>query len=143
MSQKHIDKLIINDAYTEPIRHWAYLREKQEFELRDGRRKAGYWKLSGVGRKGTDDLGEFVEMPLVNQVRPRVQEWKEKGFMYYTTTKGEKLKLNYSFFEDAEKVKSYEEAAKITIPTIIVHGDKDKNVPIEQSKELTKIIKDY
>lgn len=70
-----------------------------------------------------------------------LKEWKEKGFMYYTNKKGEKLKLNYSFFEDVEKVKTYEEAAKITIPTLIVHGDKDKNVPIQQSKKLAKIIK--
>src|SRR3990167_11198021 len=69
MSQKSIDKLIINDAYTEPTRYWAYIRESQEFELREGRRKAGYWKLSGVGRNGNDDLGEFVELELVNKIR--------------------------------------------------------------------------
>lgn len=70
-----------------------------------------------------------------------LKEWKEKGFMYYINKKGEKLKLNYSFFEDAEEVKSYEEAAKINIPTFIIHGDKDKNVPIGQSKKLAKVIK--
>lgn len=86
MSQKHIDKLIINDAYAEPTQHWAYLREKQEFELREGRRKAGYWKLSGVGRRGTDDQGEFVPIELVNQIRPRVLEWKAKGYPNVTGT---------------------------------------------------------
>jgi len=70
-----------------------------------------------------------------------LQEWKEKGFMYYINKTGEKLKLNYSFFEDAEKIKAYEEEAKIIIPTLIVHGDKDKNVPIEQSKKLVQTIK--
>ena len=86
MSQKHIDKLIVNDAYAEPTQHWAYLREKQEFELREGRRKAGYWKLSGVGRRGTDDQGEFVPIELVNQIRPRVLEWKAKGYPNVTGT---------------------------------------------------------
>ena len=86
MSQKHIDKLIVNDAYAEPTQHWAYLREKQEFELREGRRKAGDWKLSGVGRRGTDDQGEFVPIELVNQIRPRVLEWKAKGYPNVTGT---------------------------------------------------------
>ncbi len=70
-----------------------------------------------------------------------LKEWKEKGFIYYTNIKREKSKLNYSFFKDAEKVNTYQEAAKIAIPTLIVHGDKDENVPLEQSKKLAKIIK--
>ncbi len=85
----------------------------------------------------SDYLGKIIS----NITHSPIQKWKEKGFMYYTNKKGEKLKLNYSFFEDAEKAKTYEEAAKITIPTLIVHGDKDKNVPLEQSKKLAKIIK--
>ncbi|MDP2705497.1 MAG: DEAD/DEAH box helicase family protein [bacterium] len=86
MSQKSIDKLIINDAYTEPTRYWAYIRESQEFELRDGRRKAGYWKLSGVGRNGNDDLGEFVELELVNKIRSRVQKWRAENYPNVTGT---------------------------------------------------------
>lgn len=70
-----------------------------------------------------------------------IKEWKEKGFIYYIDTKREKHKLNYSFFQDAEKVNGYKAAAAITIPTIIVHGDKDQNVPLLQSKELAKVIK--
>lgn len=86
MSQKQITKLIINDAYTEPISYWAYLREKQEFELREGRRKAGYWKLSGVGRNDNDDLGEFVELELVNKIRSRVKKWREENYPNITGT---------------------------------------------------------
>jgi len=86
MSQKSIDKLIINDAYTEPTRYWAYIRESQEFELREGRRKAGYWKLSGVGRNGNDDLGEFVELELVNKIRSRVQKWRAENYPNITGT---------------------------------------------------------
>ncbi len=86
MSQKTIDKLIINGAYTEPTRYWAYVRERQEFELREGRRKAGYWKLSGVGRKDNDDLGEFVELELVNKIRPRVQKWRDENYPNVTGT---------------------------------------------------------
>ncbi len=80
MSQKVIDKLIINSPFEEPKYYWAYLREKQEFEKKEGRRKAGYWKSSGVGKVSHDDPGEFVEIKLVNNIRPRVQDWEKNNY---------------------------------------------------------------
>ena len=35
----------------------------------------------------------------------------------------------------------YESADKIKFPTLIVHGDKDKIVPVEQSKKTASLIK--
>ncbi|MBI2129769.1 alpha/beta fold hydrolase [Candidatus Woesearchaeota archaeon] len=67
--------------------------------------------------------------------------WKKQGFIYYTNSKGNKFRLNYSFFEDAKTVSGYEAAKKIKIPTLIVHGDKDESVPIEQSIKTAKLIK--
>ena len=86
MPQKTIDKLIINGAYAEPTQYWAYTRESKEFELREGRRKAGYWKTSGVGRDDTDDPGEFVPLELVNKIRPRVQKWRAENYSNATGT---------------------------------------------------------
>ena len=37
-----IEKLIINEPYKEPQRHWLYDRNLKEFTLREGRRKSGY-----------------------------------------------------------------------------------------------------
>lgn len=68
------------------------------------------------------------------------QGWKKKGFTYFTTSNGEKLKLNYSFFEDAEKVNGYRSARKIKLPTLIVHGSQDETVPVEQSKRTASLI---
>jgi len=48
--------------------------------------------------------------------------------------------LNYSFFEDAKNNNGYEAAKKIKIPTLIVHGDKDESVPVEQSIKTAKLI---
>jgi len=53
---------------------------------------------------------------------------------------GETRKLYYSFYEEAEKVKAYESAQKIKIPALIVHGDEDETVPIEQSKRTANLI---
>jgi len=52
------------------------------------------------------------------------------------------LKQNYVFYEDAILNTGYKVASKIKIPTLIVHGDNDKEVPIYQSVKLAKLIPD-
>src|SRR3990167_1792241 len=77
---KTIDKLIISSPYEEPKEHWAYIRETQEFEKKEGRRKSGYWRASARTSTNYDDPGEFVEIELVNKIRPRISAWREKGY---------------------------------------------------------------
>jgi type III restriction enzyme len=79
MPRTTIDRLIINSPYEEPQRHWRYDREARAFELVAGRRPAGYVVASGDSR-AFDDPGIFVEIPLVNQIRPRVKAWREAGY---------------------------------------------------------------
>jgi type III restriction enzyme len=79
MTQKTIDRLIINSPYEEPTRHWSYDRETRTFDLVEGRRPAGY-VVATPGSKSFDDPGILVEIPLVNQIRPRVKAWREAGY---------------------------------------------------------------
>jgi type III restriction enzyme len=79
MPKTTIDRLIINSPYEEPRRHWRYDRETRTFDLVEGRRPAGYVVASGDSR-AFDDPGIFVEIPLVNQIRPRVKAWREAGY---------------------------------------------------------------
>ena len=79
MGQAIIDRLIINSPYEEPQRHWHYERETRTFDLVAGRRPAGYVKAT-PGSKSFDDPGVFVEIPLVNQIRPRVRSWREADY---------------------------------------------------------------
>lgn len=74
-----IDRLIINSPYEEPSQHWRYDRETRTFDLVKGRRPAGYVVASGDSQ-AFDDPGIFVEIPLVNQIRPRVAAWREAGY---------------------------------------------------------------
>src|SRR5205085_4764332 len=66
-----IDQLIISSPYDEPTEHWKYDRETRRFTREAGRRPAGYVRASDAS-KSFDDPGEFVELPLVNKIRPRV-----------------------------------------------------------------------
>jgi len=79
MSQKTIDRLIINSPYEEPKRYWRYNPETRTFSLVEGRRPAGY-VVATEGSRSFDDPGRFIEIPLVNQIRPRVKAWREAGY---------------------------------------------------------------
>ena len=79
MERASIDRLIINSPYEEPTKYWSYDRERRTFSLVDGRRPAGY-VIASESSKSFDDPGHFVEIPLVNLIRPRVRAWREAGY---------------------------------------------------------------
>ena len=74
-----IDQLIINSPYEEPEKYWSYDRETRSFTLKTGRRQAGY-VIATPGSKAFDDPGIPIEIPLVNQIRPRVKQWQDAGY---------------------------------------------------------------
>jgi len=76
---KKIDKLIINSPYVEPQHYWEYFREKREFILQQGRRPAGY-VVATPQAQAFDDPGVFIEIDLVNTIRPRIKKWREDGY---------------------------------------------------------------
>ena len=79
MASGTIDKLIVNSPYREPEQHWNYERESRSFALKSGRRPAGYVTAT-PGAQAFDDPGIFRELPLVNQIRPRVKAWREANY---------------------------------------------------------------
>ena len=79
MARTTIDQLIVNSPYEEPAEHWRYDRVTRSFDRAAGRRPAGYVVASPDSRV-FDDPGVFVEIPLVNQIRPRVKAWREAGY---------------------------------------------------------------
>ena len=79
MGQKTIDHLIINSPYEEPACHWHYDHQTKTFSKAPGRRPAGY-VVASEHSKSYDDPGVFYEIPLVNQIRPRVKAWREGGY---------------------------------------------------------------
>ncbi len=74
-----IDQLIINSAYREPTHHWKYDLNGQSFVREPGRRPAGYF-VAGQGSNQYNDIGQFIELPLVNKIRPRVKAWRKAGY---------------------------------------------------------------
>src|SRR5688572_30413589 len=77
--------LIINNPYATPRRYWKYDRQRQSFDLADGRRPAGY-TMATPGQSNPNDPGVFVPIELVNQIRPRVDAWREAGYAGVSAT---------------------------------------------------------
>jgi uncharacterized protein len=85
----------------------------------------------------SDNIGESIAQS-TNITR---EKWKKQGYTEYKHEFGTNTKVNYTFYTDPMNTIGYQEAAKINIPTLIVHGDADTLVPIEQSKKLHNLIK--
>ena len=85
---------------------------------------------------------DHLELEIAERGREGIARWKKDGSVIYERSNGEKFKLNYSFFEDLKNNIGFDVADKIAAPTLIVHGDADRDVPILQSIEAQKLIPD-
>lgn len=86
-------------------------------------------------------VSDYMGLIIARANQEEIKTWREEGFIDITGANDEKLKLNYSFFEDSQKLNGFESAKKIKIPVLIVHGNKDEIVPIKQSIKTSSLIK--
>jgi len=61
----------------------------------------------------------------------QADEWRARGFTHYNGQR-----LNLSLLDDLESLDVPEAAKKITCPVLILHGDADEIVPVEEAHEL-------
>ena len=66
--------LIINSAFTEPAQHWAENPDRT-LRVEPMRRPAGYEIIDT-----RENTRRMVAMPLVDQIRERVRQWREAGW---------------------------------------------------------------
>ena len=71
--------LIINSPYEYPSKHWKFAEEGQSHKLIKYRRPAGYI-IADPRARPHQDKGIFVELPLVNKIRQRVDKWRDDGY---------------------------------------------------------------
>ena len=81
-----ITHLIINSPYDEPMKFWQYDRQTRSFKLQEGKRRPAGYVTATPDARSFDDPGIFVEIPLVNAVRPRVKAWRKAGYPGITGT---------------------------------------------------------
>jgi pimeloyl-ACP methyl ester carboxylesterase len=64
-----------------------------------------------------------------------LQKWRDRGFTVYN-----RQRLNLALLDDLESINVVESARKIASPVLIIHGDKDDVVPVEEARELNASI---
>jgi pimeloyl-ACP methyl ester carboxylesterase len=64
-----------------------------------------------------------------------LQKWRERGFTFYNGQR-----LNAALLEDLDTINVVESARKIACPLLIIHGDNDEVVPVEEAHELNACI---
>lgn len=78
-----IDRLVICSAWHRPDSHWVFDVNKMQYTQKSGRRSAGYVKITNTTKSDIvdhDDVGEFVPIPAVNEIRLRVDKWRAAGY---------------------------------------------------------------
>ncbi|MCK9445859.1 lysophospholipase [bacterium] len=85
-------------------------------------------------------LGEIFEK---NNDEEMIKEWKEKGLIEWEShsSPGVFKRKGYKYFEDGINHNLLEIAGNIKCPVLILSGDEDEVIPIEQQKELFDRIK--
>ena len=61
----------------------------------------------------------------------QLQRWRERGFTFYNGQR-----LNLALLEDLEKIDVLQAARKVVCPVLIIHGEADEVVPVEEAHEL-------
>jgi uncharacterized protein len=65
----------------------------------------------------------------------QIQQWSDSGHLFYHGQR-----LNVSLLHDLEQINVPDAAKKISCPVLILHGDKDDVVPVEEAQELHRYI---
>jgi uncharacterized protein len=69
-----------------------------------------------------------------------IRKWRELGYQQYTNYEGKKFRLKYTFYESLKEFDGRGTARRITVPVLILHGDKDEIIPHQDSVEIVKHI---
>jgi dipeptidyl aminopeptidase/acylaminoacyl peptidase len=98
------------------------------------------WSRDLVGLALKSPVSDYLSRLCLNWEGFDPDTWRRRGFLKFTDINGGESRLNYAFYREAEKVRAYETAANVRIPVLIVHGEADESVPLEQSRRLADLL---
>lgn len=82
-------------------------------------------------------VSDFPEMLRRAFGEEGIAHWKATDTIPDLTGGSGRITLSYGFYEDCLRHIGYAPTKSATAPTLIVHGDADEQVPVEQSRRLT------
>lgn len=72
--------------------------------------------------------------------KSELETWRSKGYHKYRDGNGCEKRINYSFYQDAVSINIDQILPRIKIPVLIVHGNQDEIVPVEQSIKTASLL---
>lgn len=87
-------------------------------------------------------VSDYLSKLIMQKNSQDMDIWRQQGFIHIADVEGRNLRLNYTFFEDAAKLKGFDVASEIAVPTLIVHGDSDESVAAADSQKLASMLSD-
>lgn len=103
--------------------------------------------------KASEDarIGKLVTWAAVSDFIARLNqfdiiEWKEKGVVYSPNSRtGQNMPLYYELFENTitqiNRFNILQRAKSIAVPVLVIHGEKDEAVPLEEAESINKIVR--
>ena len=79
---------------------------------------------------------DFAEELRVTLGPDELPLWQSTGAIPNVLGGADRVRLRYDFYEDCLRQIAYEPAERITVPTLIVQGERDECVPLHQSRRL-------
>lgn len=74
-------------------------------------------------------------------LRGKEKELDERGYIItFSVMSGEPFEVDKKFFETLNEINTDGVLGKVKCPTLIIHGERDENVPIEGSKRAIKLM---
>ena len=130
---KVLDKKQRIENYPESIlKSYGYKLDKSKL-------KPAEVKFKGICAISAPDA--VMTAPAISE---RAKEWKELGYINVDSSKFGKKKIPYEFYEDAIQYNATKFATKINsnkIKSLVIAGDADTNVTLQQSKAIFDAIK--
>jgi type III restriction enzyme len=140
-----VENPIINSPFEEPAQHYDFSGAAARIEPH--RRRAGYYGISRTDRGADVALThhQFISLDLVNEIRPRVKAWRERGYPNVTTATRDLL----DHWNDPERQGRLFFCQREAVETLIwlVEGtEADRqgiDVPLDAPNDLDSLSKGY
>ncbi len=149
-SEGKFEDITISEAVDDVLSAIRYVKESGYKKIGlMGSSFGGFASIVAAGQ--TDDLfvlalkspvSDYLGLLIARNRKLDIDAWKQNSFIAFEGPEGEERRLSFSFYENSERYDGYFYARKVQIPTLIVHGDHDGTVPLEQSKKAATLIQD-
>jgi uncharacterized protein len=84
-------------------------------------------------------ISDYAEVRRLQFGSEGIRKWEDTGVLSVQSSRG-RLESGYPFYADAMAHDVYAEVANLPIPTLVLQGSNDEDVPVEHTKRLVAVL---